>query len=146
MGRKSDEERFWAKVHKDPRTGCWLWTAATTQKGYGEFRYKGKVRRAHRVAFMWANGWLPAAPFQLDHLCHNRACVNPGHLEPVTHRENQERSDLTKVALARARSHCPHGHPFDEANTIIRRDGRGCRICAREAGRRSYHKHRAAGT
>lgn len=72
----SDEERFWAKVNKTE--ACWTWTGAT-YNGYGVVRAGGKAQLAHRVLYAWTKGAIPEG-VQLDHMCHNRACVNPSHI------------------------------------------------------------------
>lgn len=131
------EERFWTKVDKS--ADCWLWTAAVGDDGYGLFWLAGRMRRAHRVSFEWAMEPIPDGLI-LDHLCRNRACVNPAHLEPVTYLINNMRgmgpmlSSYRNVNL----THCPKGHPYDSINTYHRRDrlGRECRACQREAWRR----------
>lgn len=84
--------RFAAKVEEAP-DGCWMWTAARFRKGYGAFAYEGRVWRAHRLTYLWFVGPISAA-LELDHLCRHRACVNPAHLEQVTHRENVLRGDV----------------------------------------------------
>lgn len=79
------EARFWVKVDK---TGdCWLWTATKNQGGYGLFRVDGKTRLAHRVAYEFANGAIPAGLY-LDHTCHVPVCVNPAHLRLATNAQN----------------------------------------------------------
>jgi hypothetical protein len=84
-------ERFWAKVEKS--ADCWEWTAGLTKNGgYGQFtikRGKNIVYVAHRLAYVLAKG-DPGAGKQLDHICHNRRCVNPDHLRPVDHKQNSE--------------------------------------------------------
>lgn len=73
-------DRFWEKVDKSGE--CWLWTAYTTKKGYGQTHIGGKTKYAHRVAYELSVGPIPDGK-ELDHLCRNRACVNPDHLDPV---------------------------------------------------------------
>lgn len=83
----SPEARFWAKVIKTE--SCWLWNAHLNEHGYGRFRADGRIWLAHRLAYVWANGEVPEC-LGLDHVCHNRACVNPKHLRTVTSKQNQE--------------------------------------------------------
>jgi hypothetical protein len=80
-------ERFWAKVKKTD--GCWLWGAAITTTGYGVIRVDGVLQKAHRVAYELAVAPIPAG-MQIDHVCHNRPCVNPAHLRIATNKENAE--------------------------------------------------------
>ena len=131
---RSLEERFWAKVDKT-QDGCWVWTAHIDPRGYG--RFGGKL--AHRVAYALAHG---SAPRELDHTCRIRSCVNPAHLDPVTHAENVQRGDAGRVNAARERSktHCKRGHEFTAENTRIDRRGhRSCRACSRLLHRTYYH-------
>jgi HNH endonuclease len=81
---------------------------------------------------------------ELDHLCRNRACVNPAHLEPVSHRENVLRG-ASFAAINAVKTHCIHdGHPFDDVNTIVRPEGRrGCRACMNAAQRRYQRRKRS---
>lgn len=122
--------RFWSKISVDPTTGCWHWRAHVLPTGYGMFKLDGKMRRAHRVAYELFVGEVPEG-LELDHTCKTRDCVNPSHLEPVTHLENMRRGhNATKT-------HCPHGHPYDEENTYRDAQGRRyCRACNRAAARR----------
>lgn len=127
------EDRFWAKVDKNGPLGCWVWTASTYPSGYGAFGVApGKVNCAHRFAYELLVGPIPEG-LQLDHLCRTRLCVNPVHLEPVTIAENVLRGIGPSATNAR-KTHCIHGHPFDEANTKIDREGfRHCRACSRKS-------------
>lgn len=138
-------ERFWAKVNKTET--CWLWTASTTPKGYGKFSLgrdaQGAQRliNAHRFAYEQVVGPI-AEGLELDHLCREKLCVNPDHLEPVTHAENMRRMFATIT-------HCPQGHEYDEANLYTRpkgkSGGRMCRTCHRlRERRRRAAKGRAA--
>jgi hypothetical protein len=86
MARTAAIDRFWSKVEKDSETGCWLWTAATTD-GYGQLWVDGRMVYAHRYSYEYHVGPIPTDK-QLDHTCRVRRCVNPRHLEPVTCREN----------------------------------------------------------
>lgn len=129
----SPEVRFWRFVHPEPLSGCWLWSGAISNEGYGRFRFGvrgSKQGMAHRFAYELLVGPIPQG-LQLDHLCRTPACVNPAHLEPVTGRENLLRGDTFQARNA-AKTSCVHGHPFDERNTEWRpTGGRACRECRR---------------
>ncbi len=93
--------RFWAKVDKTET--CWLWTASTNGCGYGQIYVEGKKRYAHRLSYVEAHG--PISPLmRVDHTCHNTLCVNPAHLQAVSHKHNIEnRSGPTKVSRSGVR-------------------------------------------
>jgi hypothetical protein len=123
-------ERFWSKVDRNADNECWPWKASLRMNGYGQFMLAGHNVAAHRLAYEMVVGPIPEG-LDLDHLCRNRTCCNPAHLEPVTRRENARRG--IKGVLT---THCPQGHPYDEANTRITRNGwRSCRACGRERAR-----------
>lgn len=96
-GPGSEQLRFWAKV--DAEGDCWVWTGALSDTGYGSFAPAGKAKSAHRFAYESLVGPIPVG-LQLDHLCRNRACVNPDHLEPVSATENTRRSSAAEVTRA----------------------------------------------
>jgi hypothetical protein len=129
------EERFWSKVSQTGESDCWEWEGTRNPKGYGRLAVGRTSVPAHRYAYELLIGPFPPGLVS-DHLCRNRGCVNPSHIEPVTNRENILRG-RTLPAENIKRTHCKRGHPFDEANTYITSKGaRDCRACKREAVRR----------
>lgn len=115
MNASTAAERFWSKTAIQPN-GCVEWTRCKDGSGYGSFRVDGKSVLAHRWAYEWANGAgsIPDG-LQLDHLCRNRACVSPKHLEPVTARENTLRGEGPSARHA-VKTHCDNGHEFSDEN------------------------------
>lgn len=83
----SIERRFWSKV--DKTSGCWLWTAGVTSRGYGKMSMGGRQQYAHRLAWYFTHGLLDAN-LVVDHKCHNTLCVNPDHLQLVTTSQNMQ--------------------------------------------------------
>ena len=127
---------------------CIIWTGGSDKYGYGRFRLeKGETQvLAHRYSYETVRGPVPQG-LELDHLCRNPCCVNPAHLEAVTHRVNVQRGEagkhLPRLSKDRAaeKTHCPHGHEYSKKNTYVRENGgRQCRVCAREANYRKYHE------
>lgn len=130
--------RFWSKVDfyapaRSELGPCWVWTAALKGAGYGVFRFGGKLVGAHVVSYELLVGQI-SSDKEIDHLCGNMACVNPAHLEPVTHRENLLRGRTIAAAHA-SRTHCPQGHPYEGRNLYVYRGMRMCRTCRRARNR-----------
>lgn len=126
FGTVSEEERFWSKVELDEE--CWIWTAYTCRQGYGRF-HSGSSTLAHRFAYELLIGSIPEG-MQLDHLCRNSSCVNPGHLEPVTNAENVRRGLSGDLRVLR--KYCMKGlHEMtpDNLYTKISAKGRPWRTC-----------------
>lgn len=131
--------RLLDKTRFDAQTGCWIWTASQTSGGYGVFKIPGVATQAHRAAYVLLAGPVPTG-LHLDHLCRNKLCVNPDHLEPVTQAENNRRACAVKT-------HCPQGHEYSSDNLVWRqsRQTRECKQCNRDRARRNYRaKNRTA--
>lgn len=134
------EDRLREMLKVDHETGCHNWTGALSTSGYGGVAIGGHASKkvaAHRLAYELSKGAIPDG-LVIDHLCRNKRCCNPDHLEAVTSRENTLRGESFAAAHAK-RTHCPANHPYDEQNT--RRDNRGRRHCIaciriREHGRK----------
>jgi len=118
----TEEARFWSYVQKTD--DCWIWIGVRSG-GYGRYTFRGKLTGAHRFYYELVNGPI-AEGLQIDHLCRNRACVNPDHLEPVTIGENVLRG-IGRSAQNARKTECLRGHPLNGSNLYI--DPRGQRCC-----------------
>lgn len=126
----SDEvmARFWPKVV--PTGFCWNWIAGSTHDGYGRIEIAGKKKLAHRLAYEYLVGPIPEG-LVIDHLCRNRACVNPDHLEPVTVKVNTHRAMSPNLRAFRS-GICKRGHRLDEGRIHPVTGYRSCRVCVLE--------------
>jgi len=134
-------DRLLAKVRIDPDSECWVWTGALMPNGYGAFTVKidGKWKRCypHRISYEIHIGEIPKG-LDIDHLCRNRACINPAHLEPVSRRENLARGE-TLIAKQLKQTHCKNGHLLDKSNLSaykLKKGKRECLTCHRERERK----------
>jgi hypothetical protein len=134
------EDRFWSNVEVGHPAGCWWWAGRVGTNGYGVFalgpRVLGRVY-AHRFAYETLVGIIPPGR-QPDHLCRNRLCVNPDHLEVVTPGENTRRGGPAR------RTHCKRGHLLAGGNLYIGNGRRSCRKYRAMLARRYYYRKRAA--
>ncbi|WP_261526143.1 HNH endonuclease signature motif containing protein [Burkholderia multivorans] len=132
-------ERFHDKCMPEPMTGCWIWFGAHQPTGYGQLWNGERPEQAHRISYRLYCGPIPEGS-EIDHRCKNPWCVNPNHLEAVTHAVNMHRSN-TEMGRNARKTHCKRGHELTGNNLLIANNGsRQCRICtnwrAREAKRR----------
>lgn len=133
-----DLDRFWSKVDKTPT--CWNWTAGKYVDGYGIFGFNGGVVRSHRFSFEIVNGKIPTN-HEIHHKCKNKLCVNPEHLEAITHKNHQRLyNNLIKSQLTR--TYCPQGHEYNKKNTYVyhKSGSRYCRICRNKYANLSHKK------
>jgi hypothetical protein len=125
--------------YADMSGDCWIWQRYISKDGYGRLWYKGQKYVAHKLVYELVFGKVPDG-LTLDHLCRNRSCVNPFHLEPVTRGENVLRGD-TLPAKNVAKTCCPLGHPLSGANLVTISGARRCRICKNKQRREWAKRH-----
>jgi HNH endonuclease len=119
------EDRFWCSVLMVEN--CWEWLGSLSTMGYGRFTDGGVPQRPHRWAYERFRGPIPKG-LTIDHLCRNRKCVNPDHLEVVIQAENLRRGN-SPPAINGRKTHCKHGHALDAINTGYTKTGRLCLAC-----------------
>lgn len=128
--------RFQKKIELDILSGCWIWKASKDAGGYGKIVINHRLCAAHRVSYEYWNGQIPNG-LEIDHLCRNRNCVNPQHLEVVTRQENLLRSNITIGFKNSNQKLCPRGHYY---SSIIENNKkrRVCFICRNHSENRRF--------
>lgn len=125
--------------------GCWIFQGCRLKSGYGRTSWNGRLWLTHRVTYSILVGEIPDH-LEIDHICKNKPCCNPEHLEPVTRSENLRRGTQWYHVLERecSKTFCPRGHPYNATNTYFTTEGhRQCRACKRIALDKYVNSHRA---
>ncbi len=144
--RPTAKERFFKFIQKT--NSCWIWIGARCggnggKAEYGAFAHSKKQGYAHRFSYELTNGPIPKG-LHIDHLCKNKLCVNPDHLEAVTHRENLMRGE-TLPGINAKKTYCKREHEFTTENTYVTPKGRSCKICRNNAVK-EWYRNKAATT
>lgn len=135
MRKRPLADRFLEKVSPEPTTGCWLWLGCIGRTGYGKVGVEGACKSAHRVSWLLAFGYMPPASVDLDHRCGVRSCVNPSHLEAVSHLENVRRGKRANMSGSRN----PRAKLTESDVLAIRHDPRHPSAIASERGMNPRH-------
>jgi hypothetical protein len=138
------EIRFWKKVNKLSDNECWEWQGCRHPIGHGRFvPSTGKHIYAHRFSYELVNGKIPNG-LVIHHKCFNPPCVNPAHLEAITHGENLKAGPRGPAFERSQITHCPSGHEYTPENTIRKKSswGRECRACENRRSREQYQKRK----
>lgn len=127
-------ERFFRFVKKGAPGECWIWTGSKRGPLYGRFQINHKRYSAHKISLLIVGVVVPKG-LEIDHTCRNKICVNPDHLEPVTHAENMRRAPHSAIDLQRDKTACPRGHSYDADGRTCPDGSRACRACDRDRRR-----------
>lgn len=135
------EDRLLTKIVAHPETGCWLWCGCIDRCGYGKVYYRERAETlAHRASYLVFKGGIPAG-CEIDHLCGNRSCINPAHLQAVPHSVNVSRADYTRNHRNGRKTHCKRGHELSGVNLVVQKNGaRQCRFCINDRARKALSK------
>ncbi len=138
---KPNPERIWKfiKIPKDPN-GCWIWIGCFHWNGYGQLTFDHEHYRSHRFVYEYLVDQIPKG-IELHHVCENRRCVNPFHLQPLTPKEHMMKGmGIGRINIEK--THCNHGHKFTKENIINYNGWRYCRKCKDRIDREYRNKKR----
>lgn len=151
-------DKFWSRVNKQgpipghrPELGpCWVWLGSLNHAGYGRIMVNGKRQMVHCYSYETLMGKSIPSGLVIDHLCRNRRCINPSHLEPKTRKENilapGSLSSVAIIKFQKTKTHCPSGHKYTTENTYLNKRGhRHCKVCTRAQSNKSYSKNNKGG-
>lgn len=125
---KNNGDVFWSRVSKQP-DGCWIWTHNKMSQGYGVFYYKGKLWRAHRLAYFLIKGEIKE---WVLHSCDVTSCCNPDHLRDGSPLDNAKDAMDRKRHPMFKKTHCPSGHEYSGRNVYVTKENvRHCRACTK---------------
>lgn len=142
LRRMSLEDRLMARVIMIPESTCWHWTGCIDRDGYAKMSTKNRPTMVYRISYELFVGPIPEG-MVIDHICRQRDCVNPKHLEVVTSRENTMRSPIAPAALNARKTHCSEGHELVDASHPSKKQ-RGCLICCAQKSLDRYHANKVA--
>lgn len=136
--KPKDIQRFFSKIKQSG--SCWQWIASKDRSGYGLFLYQKRKVSSHRFSYILFFHDIPIG-LEIDHLCKNKSCVNPDHLEAVTHLVNVRRGHSGNDNHESRKTYCPQGHQYSKENTRTYKNGsRACKECVRNRNREYQRK------
>jgi len=133
-------DAFWANV--TTAGDCWPYVGRLLPNGYSRVWISGRYWYGHQFAFYMANGWIPELPVALDHLCGNRQCVNPSHLDAVRQAVNVRRGKSRGNAEYEAGRECLHGHAVASDQWVLDGPHRRCPICYRMKNQAAWQRRK----
>jgi hypothetical protein len=131
-----------ANTRVDKETDCWVSTMRLIPSGYSEIWIPKVMIKSHRVSYTFFKGTIRDGNM-IDHICRNRACINPHHLRQVTERINTIENSDSIPARNKIKTHCINGHTYNEENTFVNKGKRICLICRKYYNKRRYSPEKA---
>lgn len=142
MRRLSVEDRIMSRVYMKPDCSCWFWRGIHDRDGYAKMTHRNRPIAVYRLAYETFKAPIPDG-MEMDHICRERGCVNPSHVEPVTSRENTLRSPIAPAAINARMEKCPNGHEFSVVK-FGKRTQRRCLICSKRRRQEYFQENKDA--